>query len=163
MDYRVSIEGPVEGGRDCDLVERACLLTLARTGQPAGAGVAVVLVDDAAIQELNRQFRGVDGPTDVLSFPALEGDGFVWPKGAPLELGDVVISLETAERQARTMGHALQAELALLAIHGCLHLAGMDHDTPEDQQAMWQIQDELLGQLDLALRSYVPEDSEGAA
>jgi probable rRNA maturation factor len=98
-----------------------------------------VLTDDAAIADLNRQYRRVAGPTDVLAFPMTEGP---FARLAPECLGDVVISAETAARQAD--GGDLGAELALLLVHGILHLVGYDHGTPGERRRMWKRQEALL-------------------
>jgi probable rRNA maturation factor len=90
--------------------------------------VNVLLTTDAAIRKLNRQFRGLDKATDVLSFPA----------GAPPEhriAGDLAISMQTAMRQAAEQGHALLVEIKVLILHGLLHLAGYDHETDSGQMA----------------------------
>ncbi len=101
----------------------------------------MVLVDDAAMSALNRAYRGVTGPTDVLAFPMTEGPfGSAWPD----LLGDVVISAETARRQARPVRGGLRAELALLLVHGILHLVGYDHGTPQERRRMWQKQRVIL-------------------
>lgn len=100
-----------------------------------------MLVDDSAMAELNRTHRGVAGPTDVLAFPM--GEGPFMSLSANL-LGDVVISAETAERQARSRKAGLRAELALLLIHGILHLAGYDHGSAPERRRMWQKQRRLL-------------------
>lgn len=94
-----------------------------------------MLVDDAAIAALNRTYRGVVGPTDVLAFPMTEGP---FSTLAPECLGDVVISVETAARQKR--GRDLHDELALLLVHGILHLVGYDHGTSRERQRMWKAQ-----------------------
>jgi len=101
----------------------------------------VVLVDDAAMAVLNRTYRGVAGPTDVLAFPMTEGR---FRKVSPDLLGDVVISTETARRQARVRGRHLQAELGLLLIHGILHLGGYDHGTGAERRSMWRKQRLIL-------------------
>jgi len=93
-----------------------------------GRGVTIVLVTDSRIQKLNREFRGYDQPTDVLSFEAGPGD----------YLGDVVISVETADRQAHRRGSHLKRELKVLVLHGLLHLAGYDHE--RDDGAMRRIE-----------------------
>lgn len=93
--------------------------------------LSVLLCDDATIQPLNRDWRGKDAPTDVLSFPQLDeapGDG-------PEVLGDVVISVETAARQAPEIGHDLEAELDVLLVHGLCHLLGYDHEDDEEEAA----------------------------
>ncbi|MBE9032520.1 rRNA maturation RNase YbeY [filamentous cyanobacterium LEGE 11480] len=95
--------------------------------------LALRLTDDHEIQALNQQFRAKDQPTDVLSFAALEGESFsLEGDDAPLYLGDIVVSVETAQRQASEQGHDLTTELAWLASHGLLHLLGWDH--PDDVQ-----------------------------
>ena len=90
---------------------------------------------------LNRAYRGVAGPTDVLAFPMTEGR---FRSVSPDLLGDVVISTETARRQARRRGGALRTELALLLIHGMLHLVGYDHGTAVERRRMWRKQRLIL-------------------
>ncbi len=107
-------------------------------------------MDDAAIQDLNRTYRGVDAPTDVLAFPMREGR---FGRLSPDLLGDVVISAETARRQAGA--GAFRAELALLLVHGILHLVGYDHHVPAARQRMWRKQRSILA----ACRVEVPEHS----
>jgi len=88
--------------------------------------IELLLCDDAAIRELNREHRGIDRPTDVLSFPLEEAI-----PGTPL--GSIVISLDHVERKAKELGHSQEDELALLFIHGLLHLLGYDHETDEGE------------------------------
>lgn len=102
---------------------------------PKPAEVSIVLTDDAHIHELNRDYRGVDRPTDVLAFSQLEGREFP-SDSALVTLGDVVISVETAARQAGEHGHSLQDELDLLTVHGILHLLGYDDQTEEEAEEM---------------------------
>jgi len=114
-----------------------------------------VLTDDAEIQALNRQFRGIDAPTDVLSFAmqdeSPEDQGFVVAPEQDAEtrayLGDVIVSYPRAAAQAAEQGHSVLAELRLLVVHGVLHLLGYDHATPQDQARMWAIQDVVLERL----------------
>lgn len=99
---------------------------LAEVASSVGASdrsATVALVGDARIQELNRDYRGYDKPTDVLSFPADQPD----------YLGDIVISVETAHRQAHRRGSNLRRELKVLTLHGLLHLLGYDHETDDGQ------------------------------
>ena len=94
--------------------------------------LSVLLVDDATIQNLNQQHRSIDSATDVLSFPQMEGDEFISHM-----LGDVVISVETAKRQAREHHFSLEQELVLLLLHGLLHLLDYDHErSPKDEKRM---------------------------
>ena len=99
--------------------------------------------DDASIQELNATWRQRDQATDVLSFAALD-DAPAWLDDASVELGDIVISLDTARRQALDHGHSLQRELAWLASHGLLHLLGWDHPDDSSLAAMLRCQEQLL-------------------
>jgi probable rRNA maturation factor len=92
--------------------------------------ISILFVGDQGIRELNHQFRGMDRPTDVLSFPQILGDDV---PGALL-LGDVAISLETAHRQAEEHGLSLEEELTLLLIHGTLHLLGYDHEISDREE-----------------------------
>lgn len=116
----------------------------------AAAQVSVSFVDDAAIQMLNREHRGYDKPTDVLSFSQLEGEEMAaLPEGEPLLLGDVVISVERCRAQAAEYDHAFERELGFLVAHGVLHLLGFDHQTPADEAAMTAAVEEILAPLGL--------------
>jgi len=108
-----------------------------------GCELSISLVGDHAIRRLNRTWRKKDKATDVLSFPA--GD---LPKGTPgpKPLGDVVISLDTAKRQAKEYERTLEAELARYLAHGLLHLLGHDHERPKDAQKMARAEERLLGE-----------------
>lgn len=116
-------------------------------GVPAGA-LSVVITDDAQVRELNARYRNVDDTTDVLSFGAIRnGSGFV---GSPAEgeyLGDVLISFPRTIEQARAYGHPVEEELALLVVHGVLHLMGYDHEEDADRAEMWQRQARALASL----------------
>ena len=100
-----------------------------------GSSLSLTLVDDAAIRELNRDHRGKDKPTDVLSFPLFE-DGDAAHDGVERMLGDVVISVETARRQAAEYDATLQRELYRLLIHGLLHVMGHDHEEAVERAEM---------------------------
>jgi rRNA maturation RNase YbeY len=110
-------------------LSHAARTALARHGLSGEA--SILLTDDASIRDLNRQFRKVDEPTDVLTFPSDLPGGL--GDNAPPYLGDIAISVEYAERQARARKVSLSQELGYLAIHGALHLAGLDDDTEEDR------------------------------
>lgn len=126
-----------------DLIDGAARETLAL--QATEGGLTVVLSDDAHLRELNREYLGIDQPTDVLSFPAFETD----PDSGEAYLGDVIISVPRAEMQARASGHSLEAELQLLVVHGVLHLLGHDHAEPEARAGMWAVQAAVLRRLGL--------------
>lgn len=114
------------------------LVRLVLRGENDRHDVSVALVDDAAIAELHERWLGVPGPTDVIAFPLLaEGD-------ADLLLGEVVVSSDTAMRQATERGHPPERELLLYVVHGVLHLLGYDDHDPEDRQRMHQRQEQLL-------------------
>jgi probable rRNA maturation factor len=109
----------------------------------------LTFADDAHIRQLNRDYRGIDAPTDVLSFSQLEGEPLASAPTGAVQAGDVIISLDTARRQAAELGHALDYELALLAAHGGLHLLGYDHQADEDAALMNALTREALSGLDL--------------
>lgn len=107
--------------------------------------VSLVLVDDEYIHELNRDYRGIDRPTDVLSFALDEGEEPDVIDGPEESLiGDIIISLETAARQATEYNHSLERELAFLTVHGMLHLLGYDHEDVNDRQKMREQEEHIL-------------------
>jgi probable rRNA maturation factor len=117
-----------------------------------GAALTLVVTGDEKIRGLNRQFRQVDRPTDVLAFPAAVDAPFVEAPGQPPYLGDAIISYPRAADQAAEAGHSVEAELALLAVHGTLHLLGYDHATPEEKAVMWAAKEAVLAELGLEVR-----------
>lgn len=127
-----------------DIFERAAQAVLAH--QSADGDLTIVLTDDAQLHELNRDYLGIDAPTDVLSFPASEMD----PETARRYLGDILISIPRAAEQAQTAGHALEAEVQLLAVHGTLHLLGYDHAGAEEKAQMWKVQAQILERIGLS-------------
>ena len=116
--------------------------SLVRSAEELSLGLR--FTDDASIAELNSTWRQKTGPTDVLSFAALDDAGD-WMEGPSIELGDIVVSLETARRQAEEQGHSLQRELRWLVSHGLLHLLGWDHPDDASLAAMLALQERLLG------------------
>ena len=97
------------------------------------------------MRELNRDYRGKDRPTDVLSFSQLEGEPMQPEEEEPVALGDIVISIDTAKRQAAEKGHSLSDELDLLVVHGMLHLLGYDDETDEQAEVMREHEICILG------------------
>lgn len=118
---------------------------LAEDGVDEGAELAVVLSDDPLLRELNLRHRQVDAPTDVLSFPADEGEAFPTPEGEPRYLGDIVVSVESVERQAAEAGLLAWEELAHVVLHGLLHLLGYDHEEAEEEAVMKAREEAVLG------------------
>lgn len=112
--------------------------------------ITIKLVDDAAITTLNKQYTGNDYATDVLAFPYDQNLN----AGRERELGDIAVSLDTAQRQADQAGTDITAELALLALHGVLHIAGLDHDTKKGSEQMNQIQRNILAHHKLIYREF---------
>lgn len=110
------------------------------------ASLSVCITDDATIEHLNRTYAGEDAPTDVLSFSQEEGEPFPSPVKGRL-LGEVVISLPTAEKQGREKGRPLEMELAHLLVHGILHLLGYDHASSEQERAMRAREEEALARI----------------
>lgn len=131
-----------------ELVVRVAEEVLAVEGIEPAAEVSLVFVDDDYIQQLNRQYRGVDRPTDVLSFALEEGEP-VPAGGGERVLGDVVISLPAARRQGEEYGHGFAREVAFLTAHGVLHLLGHDHQEEEARLRMRAREEEVLARLGL--------------
>ena len=126
-------------------VRAAILATLKYEGFPFDAEVSVTFADNEYIHGLNNEYRGMDKPTDVLSFPMYD-DGFPYDECQHgCTIGDIVISLEKAEEQANELGHDLIREVAFLAIHSTLHLLGYDHErSPEEDEEQCRRQREIL-------------------
>lgn len=131
----------------------AVLATLRTVGADDGE-VTVVIGSDDLLQQLNRDYRGIDLPTDVLSFSTRAeteaAEVFVTAPEAVHYLGDVVIAFPAAERQAIAAGHSLADELSLLTVHGVLHLLGYDHATEEQEADMWARQAAILQDSDFS-------------
>lgn len=115
---------------------------------PADSELSITFMTDEAIREINADYRGKDQPTDVISFALEEmGEGevqVIHEEGMPTVLGDIIISTETAEKQAAEYGHTLEREIGFLALHGFLHLLGYDHMNEEDERKMFGRQKEIL-------------------
>jgi probable rRNA maturation factor len=126
-----------------DVLEIAARLALLHAGDQPEAEATVVLSGESRLQGLNRDYLGIDAPTDVLSFPSGEID----PETGYSYLGDILISFPRAEVQAKAGGHTVEAELQLLVVHGMLHLCGYDHVEPMEKAAMWEIQSEILSRI----------------
>ncbi len=125
----------------------AAAAALAVEGRPEGE-LTIVVTSDEAVQALNAQYRGIDEPTDVLSFQTEDSQpGFVSSPEMSAYLGDIVIALPFTARQAAGLGRALRDELRLLVVHGTLHLLGYDHADGEEEARMWARQETILARL----------------
>src|SRR6266446_2075481 len=125
-------------------VAAAAEIVSADTGE---AEIAVMLTDDAGIRTLNSNWRGIDKPTNVLSFPALQPTGAGTPDDAPRMLGDIAIAFETTRKEADDEQKPFDHHLSHLAVHGFLHLIGYDHEKDDDAEAMESLEAEILAQL----------------
>ena len=125
------------------VVERAIAAAAEAIDAPLGE-VVVMLADDETVRSLNRDWRKIDKPTNVLSFPAARTPGI-----EPLMLGDIVIAYETLTRQCEAEDRVFLHHLAHLAVHGFLHLMGYDHQNDSDAQAMEQLETAILARLDM--------------
>ncbi len=146
-NIEVQVEAQV-GNLPVPPLKKAVLATLKQQRVAESCEVVLVFSDDDALQALNQRFRGINRPTDVLSFsndncgpcPSVSA-------GFPRYLGDIVISVERAQAQADAVSAPLQHELQLLVVHGVLHLLGYDHATLAEKIQMWAAQDEVLQHL----------------
>ena len=125
----------------------------------ADAELAVMLTDDAGIRTLNNNWRGIDKPTNVLSFPALQPEGPVGPDDAPRMLGDIAIAYETTRKEADDEHKPFDHHLSHLAVHGFLHLIGYDHENDADAEAMEALEVNILAQLGIP-NPYADRDTE---
>ena len=128
------------------LLRKAAQATLAQQTIQSGVELTIVITGNAQLRALNREFRHIDAPTDVLAFATHER-----PSPGADYLGDVVISYTPAREQAKTGGHPVEAELQLLVVHGVLHLLGHDHFTRAEKTRMWQAQTEVLRSIGASL------------
>ncbi|MFO7152217.1 MAG: rRNA maturation RNase YbeY [Bacillota bacterium] len=147
MQHRIDVDDRLE-----ELIRKSVEMALNLEGVRSDLEVSVALVDNDYIRELNKTYRGKDAPTDVLSFPMLEpGEVDDVPSEGEVEqlLGDIVISLEKAEEQAKSYGHSFEREVAFLVVHGVLHLLGYDHEIEEERKIMRQKEEEVLKALGL--------------
>lgn len=156
MEIIFQIDEPFQPLIELEPLEKAMQLTLHFFNKSAGAAAAdpnsvtLVITDNDTVQELNAQYRGIDAPTDVLSFENTPDPDF--PELDEMEaghLGDIIIAYPVAEAQALAAGHSAQQEVILLAVHGLLHLLGFDHNTPENKADMWHKQRQIMVELGL--------------
>lgn len=149
----ISIEEKFRSLVDENHVRKIVRYVLEAEGLTSPYEVSIVLTDSEAVQRLNRDYRGVDEPTDVIAFymqPQREDtSSFVLPPNGITRLGEIIISYPQAVEQAGEQGHSVDKELALLIIHGILHLLGYNHEQPEEEKQMREREQELLGKYQL--------------
>lgn len=152
MDISVLIDQGLETAVDAGRLTEVARGVLAAESAGDGVELGLVVTGQERIRQLNRDYRGRDEPTDVLAFAAREeADGqspFVQPPDGVLHLGEVIISLPQAAAQAGERGHSLEKELAVLVIHGVLHLLGYDHEEAADERRMQAREAEILGEIE---------------
>jgi len=144
----IHVEEEFRGVVNQGWVRRIAQTVLKAEGVAPPYEVSMVFTDSETVQQLNRDYRGVDEPTDVLAFCMLsqkEADSsFALPPDGVTRLGEVIVSYPQAIEQAREQGHSTERELALLVIHGILHLLGYDHEEPEEESKMRERERDLL-------------------
>jgi probable rRNA maturation factor len=147
-EIEISVEEKFRGVVDGGWVKKIVRQVLKAEGVVLPYEVSLVFTDSETVQRLNRDYRGVDAPTDVLAFYMLPQKGadssFALPPDGVSRLGEVIISYPQAVAQAKEQGHSPERELALLVIHGILHLLGYDHEEPEEESKMREREKELL-------------------
>jgi probable rRNA maturation factor len=144
----INVEEEFRGAMDSGWLKRIVRQVLKAEEVAPPYEVSLVFTDSETVKQLNRDYRGMDEPTDVLAFymlPQKENDSsFALPPDGVTRLGEVIISYPQAVEQAKEQGHSIARELALLVIHGILHLLGYDHEEPEEQAKMKTREKELL-------------------
>jgi probable rRNA maturation factor len=147
-EIEIFVEEEFRGAVDGGWVKRIVRQVLKAEGVATPYEVSLVFTDSETVRQLNRDYRGVDEPTDVLAFYMLPQKGadsfFALPPDGVTRLGEVLISYPQALAQAKEQGHSLEKELVLLVIHGSLHLLGYDHEKAEEESKMRERERELL-------------------
>ena len=144
----IVIESPLwKQHRGAKALLRRAIAQAAAMVPPTVGELAIVLTDDAAIRTLNRDWRGKDSATNVLSFPALQPTGPRDDDDAPRMLGDIAIAYQTTRKEADEEQKPFDHHLSHLAVHGFLHLIGYDHEKDDDAEAMESLEREILAQL----------------
>lgn len=153
MEHNIILESELEKAfPDAPLLEQAVAAALEAEGVALPCEISVLITDDAGIREINAEQRGVDRPTDVLSFPMFElepgvpphGEQYLDPDTGLMPLGDMCISLERARAQAEEYGHSVARELSYLTVHSVLHLLGYDHMDEGEEKARMRAREEVI-------------------
>ena len=153
MDALVQIDDEFIAAVTPDILQKAMEIAAQSLSQriTPTCSLTITVTNNDIVSELNHQYRGVEAPTDVLSFEHTPDPDF--PSHDPEladYLGDIIIAYPVAQAQAQARGHSVQAEVTLLAVHGLLHLLGFDHDTLAHKADMWAVQHQIMADLGLA-------------
>lgn len=149
MSYHIDVQNDSDYPLDPVRLQATASTVLSQHQTDANSALTIVIVDDTYVRDLNRQYRGIDAPTDILSFPTDPLPGRLL--GEVPYLGDLVIAYPYTAQQAAREGHTLVDTLMLLVVHGTLHLLGYDHDTPARRAEMWSAQEAALRALRVPL------------
>ena len=162
MTFYIENETEEDFGFDeSGLIRTVCLEAFSSEGAPVdNASVNVLITDSEGIRQLNRDYRGIDSPTDVLSFPNIDFErpsdftvpderkaDYTDPETGELLLGDIILNADRIFSQAEEFGHSVKREMAFLTAHSCLHLCGYDHMTPDEEKDMFYRQENILDRL----------------
>jgi len=167
MEINVLIEDGIESGQEPEWLQTVMERVLLAENAPDEIEISLVITGQERIQELNREYRGLDSPTDVLSFAMSESAmsqhamseqkqeqeqvEFLEPPDGRTHLGEIIISYPQAVLQAAETGHSIKKEMAVLIVHGVLHILGYDHEIPEKEPAMTAREKEILAELEKEL------------
>jgi probable rRNA maturation factor len=157
MEINVLIEDGLEIEPEAEWLQRVIEKPLVHENVPPQIEISLVITGQERIQELNRDYRGKDQPTDVLSFAMSEQkeeeeqESFIGPPDGIVHLGEVIISYPQALIQAAEKGHSIKREMAVLIIHGVLHILGYDHEKAEMEPAMQAREKEVLSEVEKEL------------
>ena len=151
------VEEGIEAAPDADWMQKVIETVLTAENAPPNVEISLVITGQERIRELNREYRGKDQPTDVLSFSMSEKaddepEAFIGPPDGLIHLGEVIISYPQALIQAAESGHSINREMAALIVHGVLHIQGYDHEKPEMEPAMKARESQLLSALEKELK-----------
>ena len=162
MTFYIENETDSDFGFDeSELIRTVCLEAFSSEGAPTdSASVNILITDSEGIRQLNRDYRNIDSPTDVLSFPNIDFDepsdfsipddrraDYTDPETGEMLFGDIILNADRIFSQAEEFGHSVKREMAFLTAHSCLHLCGYDHMTPEEEKEMFSRQDMILDRL----------------
>jgi probable rRNA maturation factor len=153
MEINVLTEEGLEVDTSSDWMQEIVSRTLFTENLPPNIEISLVIAGQERIRELNKEYRGIDSPTDVLSFSMSEHKdeeqtAFVGPPDGLVHLGEVIISYPQALIQAQERGHSIKKEMAILIIHGVLHILGFDHEKPQLEPAMTARERAILADLE---------------